>query len=88
MRNFPCDRSRNLVLNVTHLKKKKKNSTPNHRNISNYTDKILEMATYLSLTRVISLPKMFLTLQSSKYCSTKAQKSYVAIKNSRENKNK
>ena len=63
MRNFPCDRSRNLVINVTHLKKKKKkNSTPN-RNISNYTDKILEMATYLSLTRVISLPKVFLTLQ-------------------------
>ena len=86
MRNFPCDRSRNLVLNVTHLKKK--SSTPNHHNISNYTAKILEMATYLSLTRVISLPKMFLTLQSSEYCSTKAQESYVAIKNSRENKNK
>ena len=89
MRNFPCDRSRNLVLNVTHLKKKKKkNSTPNHRNISNYTDKILEMATYLCLTRGISLLKVFLTLQSSEYCSTKAQESYVAIKNSRENKNK
>ena len=86
MRNFPCEGSRNLVLNVTHLKKK--TSTPNHHNISNYTAKILEMATYLSLTRGISLLKVFLTLQSSEYCSTKAQESYVVTKNCRENKNK
>ena len=88
IRNFSCDRSRKLVLNLNHLKKKKKNSTPHHHNISNYTDKILEMATYLSLTRGISLPKMFLTLQGRGYCPTKAQESYVVTKNCRENKNK
>ena len=86
MRNFPCDRSRNLVLNVTHLKKKKKNSTPNHRNISNYTNNMLETATYL--TGGISLPKVFPTLQSRGHYLTKAQKSYVATKNNREKKSK
>ena len=43
---------------------------------------ILETSTYL--TGGISLPKVFLTLQSRGHCSTKAQESYVATKNSRE----
>ena len=55
-------------------------------NISNYTDKILETTTYL--TRGISLPKVFPTLQSRGHCPAKAQKSYVATKNSREKKSK
>ena len=51
-------------------------------NISNYTNRILETSTYL--TRGISLPKVFLTLQSKGHCPTKAHESYVATKNSRE----
>ena len=51
-------------------------------NISNYTNRILETSTYL--TGSISLPKVFPTLQSKGCCPTKAQKSYVATKNSRE----
>ena len=51
-------------------------------NISNYTDRILETSTHL--TGGISLPKFFPTLQSRGHCSTKAQESYVATKNSRE----
>ena len=53
-------------------------------NISSYTDKILETSTYL--TGGISLPKVFPSLESQWHCPTKAQKSYVATKNSRENK--
>ena len=55
-------------------------------NISNYTDKILETSTYL--TGGISLPKMFPTLQHRRHCPTKAQESYVAIKNNREKMSK
>ena len=51
-------------------------------NISNYTNRILETSTYL--TGGISLPKVFLALQSRGHCSTKAQESYVATKNSTE----
>ena len=51
-------------------------------NISNYIDRILETSTYL--TRGISLPKVFSTLQSRGHCPTKAQESYVEPKNSRE----
>ena len=51
-------------------------------NISNYTNRILETSTYL--TRGISLPKVFPTLQSKGHCPTKAHESYVATKNSRE----
>ena len=51
-------------------------------NISNYTNKILETSTYL--TRDISLPKVFPTLQSRGHCPTKAQEPYVATKNSSE----
>ena len=50
-------------------------------NISNYTDRILEISTYL--IGGISLPKVFPTLQSRGHCPTKAQESYVATKNSR-----
>ena len=39
-------------------------------NISNYTNRILETSTYL--TGGISLPKVFLTLQSRGHCPTKA----------------
>ena len=53
-------------------------------NISSYTDRILETSTYL--TRGISLPKVFPTLERQWHCPTKAQESYVATKNSRENK--
>ena len=53
-------------------------------NISSYTDRILETSTYL--TGGISLPKVFPTLQSRGHCPTKAEESYVATKNSRENK--
>ena len=53
-------------------------------NISSYTDRILETSTYL--TGGISLPKVFPTLQSKGHCPTKAQESYVATKNNRENK--
>ena len=55
-------------------------------NISNYTNKILETSTYL--TRDISLPKVFPTLQSKGHCPTKAQESYVPTKNSREKMSK
>ena len=55
-------------------------------NTSNYTDKILETATYL--TRGISLPKVFPTLQSKGNCPTKAQESYAATKNNKEKKSK
>ena len=55
-------------------------------NISNYTYRILEISTYL--TGGISLPKVFLTLQSKGHCPTKAQESYVATKNSREKMSK
>ena len=55
-------------------------------NISNYTDKILETTTYL--TGGISLPKVFLTLQSREHCPTKVQESYVVTKNNREKKSK
>ena len=54
--------------------------------ISNYTDNILEIATYR--TGGISLPKVFPTLQSKRYCPTKAQELYVATKNSMEKKSK
>ena len=54
--------------------------------ISNYTDKILETTTYL--TGGISLPKVFLTLQSREHCPTKVQESYVVTKNSRKKKSK
>ena len=53
-------------------------------NISSYTDRILETSTYL--TGGISLPKIFPTLQSGGHCPTKAEESYVATKNSMENK--
>ena len=53
-------------------------------NISSYTDRILETSTYL--TGGISLPKVFPTLESQWHCPTKTQESYVATKNSRENK--
>ena len=43
---------------------------------------ILETSTYL--TGGISLPKVFPTLQSRGHCPTKAQKSYVSTKTSRE----
>ena len=43
---------------------------------------ILETSTYL--TGGISLPKVFPTLQSRGHCPTKAQESYVATKNNRE----
>ena len=55
-------------------------------NISNYTDKILETSTYL--TGRISLPKVFPILQSGGHFPTKAQESYVATKNSREENEK
>ena len=55
-------------------------------NISNYTDKILEITTYL--TGGISLPKVFPTLQSRGNCPTKAQESYAATKNNKEKKSK
>ena len=55
-------------------------------NISNYTNWMLETSTYL--TRGISLPKVFPTLQSRGHCPTKAQESYVATKNSREKMSK
>ena len=55
-------------------------------NISNYTNRILKTSTYL--TGGISLPKVFLTLQSRGHCPTKAQESYVATKNSREKMSK
>ena len=51
-------------------------------NISNYTDKKVETSTYL--TRGISLPKVFPTLQNRGHCPTKAQESYVATNSSRE----
>ena len=51
-------------------------------NIWSYIDRILETSTYL--TGGISLSKVFSTLQSRRYCPTKAQESYVATKNSRE----
>ena len=50
-------------------------------NISSYTDRILETLTYL--TGGISLPEVFPTLEKQWHCPTKAQESYVAIKNSR-----
>ena len=53
-------------------------------NILSYIDRILETSTYL--TGGISLPKVFPTLQSRGHCPTKVQESYVATKNSRENK--
>ena len=52
-------------------------------NISNYTNIILETSAYL--TGGISLPKVFPNLQSRGHCPTKAQESYVATKNNREN---
>ena len=55
-------------------------------NISNYTNIILETSTYL--TGGISLPKVFLTLQSRGHCPTKVQESYVATKNCRERMSK
>ena len=55
-------------------------------NISNYTNRILETSTYL--TRAISLPKVFPTLQSRGYCPAKAQESCVPTKNSREKMSK
>ena len=55
-------------------------------NISNYTNRILETSTYL--TRGISLPKVFPTLQSRGYCPTKAQESCVPTKNSRDKMSK
>ena len=55
-------------------------------NISNYTNRILETSTYL--TRGISIPKVFPKLQSRGHCPIKAQKSYVATKNSREKMSK
>ena len=51
-------------------------------NISNYTYRILETSTYL--TGVLSLPKIFPTLQSKGHCPTKAQESYIATKNNME----
>ena len=53
-------------------------------NISSYTDKILETSTYLS--KGISLPTVFPTLESQWHCPTKAHESYVVTKNSKENK--
>ena len=53
-------------------------------NISSYTDGILETSTYP--TGGISLSKLFPILQSRGHCPTKAEESYVATKNSRENK--
>ena len=61
-----------------------KKITPNHCNISNYTNNILETTTYL--TGGISLPKVFPTLQSRGHCPK--QESYVATKNSRETMSK
>ena len=55
-------------------------------NIASYTEKIFEIATYL--TRGISLPKAFSTLQGIGHCPTKAQESFVAIKHIREKKSK
>ena len=55
-------------------------------NISSYKDRILETSTYL--TGGFSLLKVFPTLQSRGHCPTKAQESYVAIKNSREKNEK
>ena len=52
-------------------------------NISSYTDRILEKSTYLN--GGISLPKVFPTLERQWHCPTKAQESYVATKNNREN---
>ena len=53
-------------------------------NISSYKDRILETSTYL--TGGISLPKVFPTLERQWRCPTKAQESYVATKNNKENK--
>ena len=53
-------------------------------NISSYTDRILETSTYL--TGGILLPKVFPTLESQWHSPTKAQESYLATKNSGENK--
>ena len=55
-------------------------------NISNYADNVLEAAT--CLIGGISLPKVFLTLQSREHCPTKVQESYVVTKNNREKKSK
>ena len=55
-------------------------------NISNYADNVLEAAT--CLIGGISLPKVFLTLQSREHCPTKVQESYLVTKNSREKKSK
>ena len=55
-------------------------------NISNYTDRILEISTYL--IGGISLCRVFPTLQSRGHCPTKAQESYVATKNNRERMSK
>ena len=52
-------------------------------NISSYKDRILETSTYLN--GGISLPKVFPTLERQWHYPTKAQKSYVATKNNREN---
>ena len=65
------------------MKERKKKKPPNHRNISNYINNMLETSTYL--TGGISLPKVFPTLQRQRTLSYKSTK---IICSNREKKSK